>query len=317
MPFHALTCAFIIASLLNPLSAQNKTQPTFTYVLQAEKISPDKQKVISTLANANRDIYILDSYFTGPKQPWLKKDLQAIKNGNDSIILAYISIGEAETYRPYWNNEWDQDKDGTPDQAAPDFLCTQNPSWAGNYKVKFWRADWQKIILSAFNEILQQGFDGAYLDIIDAYEFFEHDAKNNKWLTNKNNPESKQSYRQDMIDWVSTISHHCRKNSKKFLIFPQNGYELLADKQYLQLVDGIGVESLYTDGQQLREESEHQYKYQFLDLLKKQQKTVLTVEYTHSRCLKNFSMVEAQHKGYSLLLTNKELTELGISPEFW
>ncbi len=30
-----------------------------------------------------------------------------------------MSIGEAENYRWYWQNEWDADNDGQPDSGAP------------------------------------------------------------------------------------------------------------------------------------------------------------------------------------------------------
>ena len=61
--------------------------------------------------------------------------------------------------------------------GKPYFLAEENPDWEGNYKVKYWNTDWQNIIYGNNNayvkKIIDAGFDGVYLDIIDAFEYFE------------------------------------------------------------------------------------------------------------------------------------------------
>ena len=84
-------------------------------------------------------------------------------------MISYISIGEAEDYRYYWKNEWISN--------PPVWLAGENPDWEGNYKVRYWQKEWQNIIYgsesSYIYKIIITGFDGAYLDIIDAFEYFE------------------------------------------------------------------------------------------------------------------------------------------------
>ncbi|MDQ7779823.1 MAG: glycosyl hydrolase, partial [Planctomycetota bacterium] len=50
-----------------------------------------------------------------------KKEIAALKTspGGNKLVLAYMSIGEAEDYRWYWREEWDADRDGKPDEKAP------------------------------------------------------------------------------------------------------------------------------------------------------------------------------------------------------
>ena len=60
----------------------------------------------------------------------------------------------------------------------------------GNYKVKYWDPQWQEIILQEVQLIIAQGFDGVYLDIIDAFEFFEYDARSDDWIDDRANPET-------------------------------------------------------------------------------------------------------------------------------
>ena len=90
-------------------------------------------------------------------------------NGGRRHVICYMSVGEAETYRYYWKNAWNTDK--------PEWLEDENPYWPGNYKVKYWYDEWQEIIYkgesSFLDRIIDAGFDGVYLDIIDAFEYFE------------------------------------------------------------------------------------------------------------------------------------------------
>ena len=62
-------------------------------------------------------------------------------------------------------------------RCAISWLSRENPSWPGNYKVCYWCSEWQELICGAgasyLNRILNAGFDGVYLDIVDAFEEFE------------------------------------------------------------------------------------------------------------------------------------------------
>lgn len=86
--------------------------------------------------------------------------------------IELVTVGEdanAEDYRYYWQSEWKRDK--------PAWLARENPEWRGNYKVRYWDPAWQEIICGAgdsyLNRILASSFDGVYLDIVDAFEYFE------------------------------------------------------------------------------------------------------------------------------------------------
>ena len=75
-------------------------------------------------------------------------------------MLAYMNIGEAEDYRFYWQDGWRP--------GNPTWLDAENPDWPGNYEVYHWDPGWQAIISAYTDRLLSAGFDGAYLDIIDA-----------------------------------------------------------------------------------------------------------------------------------------------------
>jgi len=95
--------------------------------------------------------------------------LKTKPNGNKRLVVCYLSIGEAEDYRYYWQSGWKTDK--------PGWLELENPDWEGNYKVKYWDNTWQQMIYgkpdSYLDKIMCAGFDGTYLDLVDSFEYFE------------------------------------------------------------------------------------------------------------------------------------------------
>jgi cysteinyl-tRNA synthetase len=137
-------------------------------------INPDQyntaSEFIQSLSETNYDLLIIDLFFSDTELlPSMIETLQTKNNGSQRLVIAYMSIGEAEDYRYYWKDEWNKN--------APEWLEKENPKWEGNYKVKYWDADWQSLILgndnSYLDKIIAAGFDGVYLDIIEAFEYFE------------------------------------------------------------------------------------------------------------------------------------------------
>src|ERR1035441_7602386 len=127
----------------NFVSAQS-SPASFAYVLQADSLAKSKTAAVAKLAACDRDWIVLDANFSSDA-PWTAADLAAIRAGRAGRkVIAYISIGEAEDYRAYWQRAWDADRDGQPDAGAPAFLLAQNPEWKGNYRVKYWQAGRRK-----------------------------------------------------------------------------------------------------------------------------------------------------------------------------
>jgi len=129
------------------------------------------------------DLLVVDAFVQDENggSRWLTagevRTLQRKPSGARRLVLAYLSVGEAESYRPYWQSGWDRLGDGVPDRGAPPWLERVNPQWTGNYKVRYWDPRWQAILYGApgayLDGILARGFDGAYLDLVDAYLYFE------------------------------------------------------------------------------------------------------------------------------------------------
>jgi cysteinyl-tRNA synthetase len=287
---------------------------TFAYVLQAERLATSKAAAVQKLARSGRDWMVIDAVYRD-RIPWTSKDLARIRAGRASRkVLAYLSIGEAEDYRPYWNPTWDADRDGVPDAAAPDWLLGENPWWSGNYLVKYWQADWQAIILNALAVVLDAGFDGIYLDIVDGFEHFEYDPVTGEWRDDLLNPATGQSYRRDMIDWVTLLADHGRSRGRPdLLVVPQNGEQLLLDPSYVETISAQGVESVFTDGNRRVSAAARDYRLGFLKRLQPVRKPVMLIEYGTTSAARRRSIDGARASGFVLLLTHPQLDRLGVS----
>ena len=65
-------------------------------------------------------------------------------------IVSYMSIGEAEDYRYYWQAKWGKAA------TRPAWLDDLNPEWEGNYKVRFWDPAWKAGIMGNANAYLDR-----------------------------------------------------------------------------------------------------------------------------------------------------------------
>ena len=215
--------------------------------------------------------------------------------GGEKIALAYMSIGEAEDYRFYWQAGWEP--------GNPTWLDEANPDWPGNYKVHYWDPGWQTIIFSYTDRLLDAGFDGAYLDIIDAYEYYAGRGR--------------ATAAQEMVDFVAAIRTYARARDF-FYIFPQNAPELAGQVPgYLNLVDGIGQEDIYygyDDDDVMTPVAVTAEMEGYLDLFKNAGKLVLTVDYATTPAHVDDAYAKSLAKGYVPFCTVRDLDQLTINP---
>jgi len=205
-------------------------------------------------------------------------EMNTMKSGGSRTVLAYLSIGEAEDYRYYFDPRWVSWIEAQPTSAAPCWLGRTNPDWEGNYKVQYWSEDWQRIVLDYLDRIIEDGFDGVYLDIIDAFEYWsDRDNGEGYWIE-----ESLAAER--MIGLVGRIARYCRveKGEANFYIIPQNGERIFdydSTNTYLDTISGIGIEDLYYDGTAAIPAVSTAERNNLLSAVKSAGKPVLVVDY--------------------------------------
>lgn len=195
---------------------------------------------ISSISSDKGIKLIVSDYSTDgtDKNKFTKQQISDIKNSG-KYAISYISIGEAEDYRYYWKQEWKT--------IAPEWLGPVNPRWPGNYKVKFWIKEWQDIIFNYIDTIVSQGFDGIYLDIIDAWYY---------WAVE--NPQ-KADADSLMCGFVINIRNHVNTitGNQNFIIIPQNAEDVIYQQnvsdelrtEYFNAINAIGLEDVFFPGE--------------------------------------------------------------------
>ncbi|MEZ4837938.1 endo alpha-1,4 polygalactosaminidase [Flavobacterium sp.] len=137
----------------------------FLYLINADDFDT-KKDLIDRVAETNFDLILIDLYYLS--FPYTKTDLEKLKvkkNGGKRLVICYLNIGAAENWRSYWQPDW---KKGNPKWLKKNYKGYDNEIY-----VEFWEPTWQKIIFGNDNsytkKIIDAGFDGVFLDNVEAY----------------------------------------------------------------------------------------------------------------------------------------------------
>ncbi len=149
------------------------------------------------------------------------------------IVLAYVDVGQAEEHRTYWQDAW------AP--GSPDWIVGTDPDgWVGNYPVAYWRDEWRAIMQAAVEQVANEGYDGIYMDWVEAY-------------SDETVVAAAQAAGLDpaaeMADFVWDIGSWGRAVNPAFLVIAQNAAEIIDEvPSYTGAIDGLAQEQLHYDG---------------------------------------------------------------------
>jgi cysteinyl-tRNA synthetase len=254
-----------------PMGTQVKT-----WRYQLQDIKP------TAIANSSSDLVVID--YAGGDGPFTRaqvEEMQRKPDGTRRIVLSYMSIGEAESYRWYWPNR------------SSAWLGGENPKWRGNYGARFWHEDWQKIIFEYTDKIVAAGFDGVYLDKVDQFEEMGH--------------------QDEMVEFVSRIAAHAKSQRPDFLIVSQNGDGLIANPAFRKAIDAFAREDLlYGEGKDGVRNSAASIRtsVERLKLLAAEGKPVFVVEYPRDEGQARAATREISEQGFVGLMARRSLDAL-------
>jgi cysteinyl-tRNA synthetase len=186
--------------------------------------------------------------------------LKTKPSGARRLVIGYLAIGEAETFRPYY-------KSCCTSGSKPSWLTTKTQGWAGNYVTRYWESGWKSIVMSRVDKMIAAGFDGVYLDRIDSWETMRAENANARGA---------------MIQLVKDISAHARAKKGNFVIMVQNAEEMLTDNGYVAAIDALAKESLFygVRGQgQRNSNSDITHSVGLLQRLRSRGKAIYVIEY--------------------------------------
>lgn len=239
--------------------------------------------------------YSTDGGETGERTQMDVERLRRRPDGSSRIVLAYLSIGEAEDYRFYWKDIGDRGV----------LVGPVNPRWPGNYRVRYWEPAWHDIVYrtprSYLERIMAQGFDGVFLDTVDAAEFWE--ARGFMEAPAR------------MADLVRAIADHARSKRPDFLIVAQNPYRLLGEPGFLQTISGVSSEAhLFPKGRRLRP-AERERILATLAKVREQGRAVLVIEYPRASSQRETLWKICRQHGFACFAGTPLLDNAGFVPE--
>ena len=220
----------------------------WAYNIQNVNTQDQQEELIGT----HFDLYVLEPVVTeaGEEDFNITGLIDQIRQHNihtrgiDPIILAYIDVGQAETWRWYWDSTWRI--------GDPEWVTGEDPDgWEGNLPVAYWNSTWEDIVIygyegkSQVEMSLQAGFDGIYMDWIEAFsdENVVHQARTEGIDT-----------AEAMFNFIKKIRTYAREQSSnanpEYLIIAQNASDLYEENpgRYRTLIDAIALEAIWFDG---------------------------------------------------------------------
>ena len=246
---------------------------------------------VATAARSPYDLLVVDGTAgLDVDRPFTRSEvrrLQTKPNGERRLVISYLSIGEAEDYRPdYFSKEY-------LSEDAPDWLMAENPQWKGNRIIRFCKEGWQKTILgdrygrnvynsidlSPLYKLIDLGFDGVYLDRVDVYAEVRKEC-----------PDAENR----MVDFVARLAAHAHKRNPNFMVILQNAEELLVHSKMRRAIDAVAKEDLIygNDYSQRRNSAEDiRQSIKYLRKAKRAGRPVFVVDY-----LKNRAKIRAAKK---------------------
>jgi cysteinyl-tRNA synthetase len=121
--------------------------------------------------DTNYDMVVVD-VFHKAGEALSKRTVETLKYkklGARRMVLAYLNIGAAESFRFYWQPDWRE--------GAPAWILGPYPGDPEKFFVEYWRPEWQNIVMGGAQSylygVIDQGFDGVLLDGLDAYLYAE------------------------------------------------------------------------------------------------------------------------------------------------
>jgi cysteinyl-tRNA synthetase, unknown class len=179
---------------------------------------------IAQVRGSSRDMVVIGRYNTYNGREWTRDEIEAGKLSK--WLLAYMAVGEAQRTEWYWRPEWNR----TP----PAWVIGQNPYWSNNVFAELWNGDWQMLLRHTIDRIIDQGFDGAFLDVADAYWFPGYpDGPTwyNKW---------------EAALTICALADHARARKPDFKLVVNNALDLFwMVPNYMRCIDGTVIEQLW------------------------------------------------------------------------
>ena len=217
--------------------AQFKNVSTWFYLK-----SPTVGAEVENIVDSSYDLIVIDPVFTKKNTNTLsvRTAIDKIRkssgaNVTNKIVLAYLDITHADVNRYYWQSSWRE--------MPPSFIIGDTTDTNQDvFLVAYWDKDWKKIWFGSYQDsdslmkqIVDEGFDGVYLDGVQAY--------NDDSILERAYANVKDT-KKELFSFIKEI----KQSSPDLIIITQDAPELVRYDEYVAPLDGVAQEHVWFDG---------------------------------------------------------------------
>ena len=244
---------------------------------------------VNALDAVNIDVSVVGR-FDGTGKEWQYADISRLTK--KKWMFSYLAVGQAQNIETYWQSWW----------------TVGNPSWlistseyGGTYNVAYWDAAWQAIMFQTIDRIINNGFDGLFLDQSDPYW--------NNSFPKGSTPIS--TFSQRSKDLVCNIANYARGKKASFKIFVNGGanqYDSFGSG-YADCLDATAGEHLWFLGTGRPDTSGYPpYTIPVLQRLAGAGKKIFTFDYTSNQGEINSVLSNSRSKGFIPTITDGSIS---------
>ncbi|MEO0559762.1 MAG: endo alpha-1,4 polygalactosaminidase [Bacteroidota bacterium] len=247
---------------------------------EAEAFLPVLSAVMDVDALAKTPVAILDP------DPYTADDIARLRD-EGVLTLGYLNIGEAETFRRFYED------------VDPTWILGDNPMWEGHQFVDARNQGWQRLIVDRVaSAILSKEFDGLFLDMADVAAPGVH-------------PETR--------DGIERLILRLRAAYPMHLLVMNRGLFLVEDVE--AAIDGLAVEGVFArhDLQtgiysQTPQDQRSALVAALNGFRERTGGAALVIDYADSEALRQHAEAEAELEGLPVYIGTIELAGRGMTP---
>ena len=217
-----------------------------------------------------------------------------MKSGGGEVF-GYFSIGEAENYRSYFS--------ALPSSA----LGPVDPQWPGNYQVAYWTDAWKTVATNYIDQMIAQGYSGAYFDVVGEYA--------TAWAK-ANAPNADPAGA--MVSLIQYLASYAQAKDPGFQIWinASGAEDLLSNKSLVSVINGAYEEELfYKDSGSPEARADVSYNLTLLENVVAAGKPVVAIEYVTGAAKVASVELQAAAAGIGYYIANPNLALNGVDTE--
>jgi cysteinyl-tRNA synthetase len=214
---------------------------------------------------------------------------------NNSLLLGYFSLGEAENYRSYFSS------------LPSSILGPADPSWPGDYQLEYWSSAWKTVCTNSIDQMITLGYGGAYFDVVSACE--------TAWAQANAPGGDPKGAMVSLIQYLADYAH-AKDPNFKIWVNASGAEDLMTNSTFINSIDGAFEEELfYKDNGTPQTTASVNYNLNLLDNLVAAGKPVITVEYVTGTTAVANVQAEAAAAGIGSYVANPNLALSAVDTE--